>query len=454
MEYVDIAILYEKAARELDVACVIKYLAKQQHGLNVEIVQWPYGFQQAHRLFRPKVVVLPFHYRVMGQEYLYGWQGSIFFNFTWEQLFYSGNIKAKTPRGSFVTDHLIHHAWSDEYAGLLRRQGVPSERIFINGHPAYALYDEPYRRYFKQRSDLALQYGLDPSKKWIFFPENYNWAFYSQAMLQQMITDGQPPDQVFAMRDYAYRSFEAVIKWCETLAKRDGIELVIRPRPATLVEDFVARVLEVISALPDHMHILHQESVREWIMASDVVVSSYSTSLIEASIANKAIYILEPYPIPKSLRQDWHRLVPRVTSEVEFLNVCLNRSGRLAHDRLGTWARSTLLARGDPIQNVVDQLAKICRGESLLPPTPTWQSVTPDVGRPLPRWLIYAYYRLYFEVLRWAPPYFVYWYRRLRGRKPVVGVDPEYEADMVDQDEIQRRVRRWEHVFTDPLANK
>ena len=209
MQDIDIVYLYEKAVRELDVACAIKYMAQHLYGLRIEIVQQNYGYPQAFEEFHPRVVVLPFCYQERSHNaYLLQWRKAVYFNLTWEQLFYPGNRTAKTPRGEFAVNHCLHHAWGDFYADFLRQQGIPNKHIFVNGNPAYALYDEPYRQYFKQRSDLASQHGLDPVRRWIFFPENYNWAFYDESMLQQMIGDGQAPDQVFAMRDFCRQSFE------------------------------------------------------------------------------------------------------------------------------------------------------------------------------------------------------------------------------------------------------
>jgi surface carbohydrate biosynthesis protein len=433
MQEVDIVYLYEKAVRELDVACAIKHQAWQRHGLRVEIVQQNYGYARAFAEFCPRVVVLPFCYQERSNNFIFTeWRKAAFFNLTWEQLFYPGNQAAKTPRGEFAVKHVIHHAWSDFYADLLRRQGVPQPHIFVNGNPAYALYDEPYRRYFKQRDGLASEYGLDPAKPWVFFPENYNWAFYDDAMLQQMVRDGQPAEQVSAMRDFSRQSFEAVIRWCAALADRPGLELIVRPRPATVLQDFVERVRQIISSTPSRMHIIQKETVREWIIASDAVVSSYSTSLIEASIAGKPIYMLEPYPIPASLQVEWHALVPRLKTQADFLQACSNPAGTGRDCQLANWARSTMMAHGDAIWNIADYLARLCRGEIQPPPIPSRKSVTLPGRLPLPPWLLFEYRRIRWKGHRRTPP----------GK-----IHPEYAKDVVGQDEIEQRVSRWNQVL-------
>lgn len=435
MTEIDVVWLYEKALRELDVACAVKVLLERLYGLRVEIVQQNYGSLEAIKNFLPRLVLLPFCYQNTSNNiFLVWWREAIFVNLTWEQLLYPGNRIAKTPRGEFPIHHVLHHAWSKGYADFLKRQGVPAQHIFLNGNPAYALYDEPYRFYFKQRQGLAEQHGLDPSKRWIFFPENYNWAFYSQRMLTQMIEDGQKPEDVTEMREFCMHSFEAVIRWCRALAEHENIEIIVRPRPATGVDDFVKRIKEIIATIPDRMHIHQQETVREWVLASDAVISSYSTSLIESAIAGKASYMVEPYPFPHSLRQGWHELLPHITSRQEFLSILSNATGNEAGKQLGEWARATMLSSGDPIGQLADYIAQLLHGEIYPPPKATRQSVTMPGHDLFPGWFRYGLRKF-----------------RQWGALHIPGVafriPSEDVYDVAVQKEIPQRLEKWEHIL-------
>lgn len=441
MREVDIVLLFEKAAREIDVACALKLILEQRHGLVTEIVQQNYGMPGVfRRMRRPPVVVLPFCYQERSNNaYLVSWHGSTFFNLTWEQLFYPGNAKAKTPRGELAVRHVIHNAWSDVYADLLRAQGVPEEHIFVSGNPAHALYDEPYRRYFKSRTTLAQEQRLDPSRRWVFFPENYNWAFYESSMLEQMVRDGQPAEQVREMRELATRSFEEGMRWCAALAAREGIELVIRPRPATPIEVFRRRIEEVLGTIPPHMSIIQRDSVRDWILASDVVISSYSTSLIEASIAGKPAYIVEPYPLPASLLQAWHQYVPRLRSERELVDACLGDPDGAGQAPLARWARETLMGRGDPILLIADQLARIRHRQVPIPAPAPWRSITLPSNYRLPPRLVFELRRHVINVLRPST------------RRPI---EAELRDDVAAAREVPARVKRWQPILADYLASR
>jgi surface carbohydrate biosynthesis protein len=437
MRDVDVVLLFEKAVREIDVACALKHILARRHGLTAEIIQQNHPDRDLVRGIAPKVVVVPFCYQQRSNNFFFmRWPGAAVFNLTWEQLFYPGNAVAKTPRGEFAVRHVIHNAWSESYADLLRAQGVPEPHIFVSGNPAYALYDEPYRRYFKSRGELASQEGLDAERTWVFFPENYNWAFYERPMLEQMVRDGQPVEQVDSMRDLVTQSFEMAMRWCAALARRGDVEVIIRPRPATPVDVFRRRVEEVLTDIPARISIIQRDTVRDWVLATDVVMSSYSTTLIEASIAGKPAFIVEPIAWPDALRQQWHSLVPRVTTQDEFIAVA---SGRPPPDEdLGRWARSTMLANGDPILLIADQIAAIRRGAVPVPAPAPWRSITLPSRYPLPGRVVYELRRHLRPLL--PPP-----------ASPAV--EAESLEDVAAVREVPDRVRRWQSLLDDYLAS-
>lgn len=432
MQAIDIVYFYEHAARELDVACAVA-AGLRQRGVGVQIVHWPVDFPVAVNRIRPHVVALPFCYSEQSYEALLAyWRGAIFFNLAWEQLFYSGNRSAKTPRGEFSTRHVIHHAWSKEYAAFLQRNGISEQFIFLNGQPAYTLYDEPYRHYFVSRDELAARYGLDSTRRWVFFPENYNWAFYSQTTLEQFIAKGQSPEDVRLMREFCDLSLKAVLTWCAQAVQEENIELILRPRPSTPREEFEAFAHRVLQKIPARMHIIQHESVREWILSSDVVISSHSTSLIEAALAGKTVYMLEPFPIPSALHVDWHDLVARIRIEEDFLKICAGSDLGQEHP-LAKWARETFMSQGDAIRRLVEYLADLVHGEIKAPPFASRQAAVPSLRWIPPAWL-------------WSP------YRRAKqfARFPAThGIEPEYVKDVLPRRLLETKILKWANVIAD-----
>lgn len=430
MREVDVVYLYEHVARELDVACAVT--ARLRHaGVGVEIIHWPTGFPQAVTRIRPRLVVLPFCYTEDSYEALLAyWSESIFFNLTWEQLFYLGNQKAKTPRGEFALKHVIHHAWNEMYKSFLMNNGVEEKNIFLNGQPAYALYDEPYHAYFLSREELAQKYELDPARRWIFFPENYNWAFYSEAIIQQFIRGGQSPEDINIMRVYCERSLQDILQWFVSATQNEKVEIILRPRPSTTIDKFRAVVKNILPDIPAHFHIIQQESIREWILASAVILSSHSTSLIEGAVAGKPVFMVEPHPIPAALKVEWHELLGHLKTCEEICNVC---AGRFAHEdtRLGDWARRTMMGRGDGIQSLARYIADMLSGKTDVPPPPSREVATPS--------------------LKWIPPAWLWSvYRRAKQNVRFSmsnGIEPEFVKDVVSREEVNDRIAKWSRLL-------
>lgn len=431
----DVVLLFEHAARELDVVCAIASLL-QRRGLRTEIVQWPHGYHRVAHIPTPAVVVLPFCYQERSfSTCLLDWREAAFFNLSWEQLFYSGNRKAKSPRGAFAVRHTVHHAWGEFYARWLMEQGVPRENIFINGHPAYALYQPPYSAYFASRADLAAGHGLDSGKRWVFFPENYNWAFYTESTLRRFIDAGQSEADVREMRGFCDRSLRETLTWCADAARSGDVELILRPRPATTLEEFRGFAERVLGPLPSGLHLIQDGTVREWILASDVVVSSHSTSLIEAALAGKPAFMLAPEAMPAALAVDWHRHVARIGSGAEFLRACLDGSGAGVSRRLATWAEERMMACEDPIQNVADHLARLATGRRTRPPVVSRRDAAPPgrLGKlGVPRAVLFEARRLL---------------RRGQRRRPSSKVEPEHLADLASEATIASRIARWDRLL-------
>lgn len=430
---IDIAFLYEKAVRELDVACIIKEMLRADYDLHVEIFQQNYQPEVTVTRFKPRVVVLPFCYQERSNSvFLLGWRDATFFNLTWEQLLYAGNAVAKTPRGEFALKHCIHHAWGETYANLLRQIGVPEQHIYVNGNPAYMLYREPYRRYYRDRASLALEHGLDPNKRWIFFPENYNWAFYDQATLDRFIKDGQGSADVHDLHTFSRRSFVEVMKWLQSVLQENNVEIILRPRPATSPTEFVEAAKNVLGSLPAGLFITQADTVREWILASDIVVSSYSTSIIEASLAGVPVYLLEPFPLPDLLVTEWQKYIPHLRSAGEFAAVVAVSGLHETGSNLKEWASSQLLAHGDPIRNIAEKLAQICSGKAPIPSAPRPEIVTYAGRYRLPWWLVRAYRQLRLHYFASFPNRDVYF---------------EYENDVLALDTVPEKMKRWANVI-------
>jgi hypothetical protein len=173
---IDVLWLVEHVARELDVACAASLRLAQEYGRSVAIEPILGSSARVRASYAPRVVVTPYCYSADDTglwEFVHGWpEPPVFFSLSWEQLYYGAYVAFKAPRDAFARQQVFHHAWGDFFKEYLVNAGVPETGIRVNGQPAYGLFSEPYRRRFKARAELAAQSGVDPSKRWVFFPEN------------------------------------------------------------------------------------------------------------------------------------------------------------------------------------------------------------------------------------------------------------------------------------------
>lgn len=367
---VDVIYFVESVPKELDVACIVRLLAKQRHGLNVEIVSFKDHTPAWLKWKRPRLLVLPTCYYADAwglRRHIGHWPGTPFLNLTWEELFCKANLTWRNPRDGFAQKHVQHHVWGDFYRKFLLSHGVPAEHILVNGHPGYRLYTDPYRRYFPSKEELALKHDLDSAKRWIFLPENYGWAFYTDANIQGRIQDGMDPSIPPILQEYCRSTLKTVLGWCETVSRAADIEMIIRPRPTTPAAEFRSVCQELHGGNLDRVRMIKDGTVNEWILASDVVVSSFSTCLLEAAIAGKPAYMLEPLPLPDPLWSIWNDDADSLTTQEEFQAVCQGKVTVASDQRLYGWAHANLLANGDPIENLVRYIADVCDGKIKLP---------------------------------------------------------------------------------------
>ena len=421
----DIVVFVEHVARELDIACAVKYLAEKREGLTVEIASIVNNLQSILARRQPSVVVLPYslkaaqgalgHIRVT-------WPNAVYVDLAYEQIFWKHQLSKRAPADAFARRHVLHIAWGDFYAEFLQQYGVLNETILTHGNPSYALYRPPYVSYFEPRDVLARKFGLDRGKRWVFVPENYGAAFSG--------------DHARTVQQFAFASLREAVKWWGRAAEAGRAEVIVRPRPTTPAASLAQACREVLGAIPQSLHIIKDGTVREWILASDMVTSSYSTTLIEASVARKPICVFAPLPFPDSMELEWLRLAPRAESLTEFLEFTEGPVSPSTSEPLRAWAERQMMGSGDPISNLVERLGAICRGEG---PIPERQNVGELLltDRASPTQALYRRSRRFAGlVLRWSG---------LRRKRPQLNLIP-YEMDDFDGRDVDLRVSRWEQV--------
>jgi hypothetical protein len=427
--------LVEHVDRELDLLCLLKTLLKGRHGIELKIANF---YADAPLLLSrpaPRLVLTPFFYAtedIVLRDYVAGWPNTRFVNLAWEQLFYPSHQAIKAPRDKFTRKRVTHLAWSQAFVQYLEANGVFPRMTRLVGHGMYRLYGPPYRAYFAGRSELAAEFGLDPAKRWVFVPENYRWAFFTDSKLRRLGKHGVEQTELFEMRDYCRRSMAELVRWSQALAGSGEAEVIFRPRPATSIAELTGFVAETLGGEAPAFRIIKDRSAREWVLASDLTASSYSTVLIEAALAEKAILRVAPEPTPEGLRYDWCDLAPEARDQEGFLEAC-RRADPASADRLRQWAEETFFPAGDPVERLVGVIAEEVRAAHASGEAP----VTAEHGMAMPAWLG--------PIAALSSPLA----RHELFEKHVPGYAfnrSTHEKDLFASSEVERRVRRWRRL--------
>lgn len=361
LKKIDILWLVEHVAREFDVACIVKAMGAR-YGLQIEVRNLYQHICDYLKEFDPAVVVHPYVYFVDGalatEDVFRRWPDAIHVNAAWEQIHYKAHYKIKAPADDIARNKVIHFAWGEFYKNFLADFGVPMNHVRVNGHPAYQLYREPYRHFFCSRQALATRYGLDGDKQWIFVPENYRWAF-AQKKLDFFVSLGGDRDELNELVNFSIPSLKELLKACYSASLRDDVEIIFRPRPAVSTSKIIDFFKKEIGRDLGKIHFIKEGSVREWVLASDQVISSYSTSLLEASVAGKPAWMFEPIPIPEGLHCEWYDSAPRIRSATEFASICSSRRSSI-DSPLVSWVQDNLLPEHDAIEKITFELGELC----------------------------------------------------------------------------------------------
>jgi len=434
----DILLVVEHSARELDIACALKYLLQVRNHLSVQLAD---SFQHTLALRRsvPSIVAYPFFYTSADpaiQQTLSLWRDAIYVNLTYEQIDNRFTRAIRAPKDAFVQKCVFHHVWSDSYADYLQENGVPRNHIFVNGNPSYTLYQLPYSRYFATRDEIARKHGLDLRKRWLFLPDSYGVAFNTDARWQSYIERGRSEAEVQEYRAFAQSSFREVVSWYHKAAQMPDVEVIVRPRPATPQSVFIKACVEALGGIRPKFRIIKEGSVREWVLTSDMVLSPYSTTLIEAAIAGKPIYMVAPRPFPEFVRSAWHDRVTKVDALSALLDAVAQPELPDNWRPLCHWAKDTMLSRGDAIANLADWLAQLCRQDA------TCESSSSLTGSHSPAQI--GWVDIMSETLKREGQPLAQQWRRLAGKAAL----DVHEQDVIRSRDIEMRLSKWAEVLS------
>lgn len=411
---VDVLMFVEHRDRELESAAAIARELRQTHRCSVAIASSVFQPVVAALTIRPRVVVAPSMGHDAGSPLAlcrraFG-ESVVYINLNLEQMLSGANRIYRQPRDEFAKRRLKHFCWGTRFREFLLEHGVTPDNIRVTGRPATRLLMDRVRGGKETvRAALAARFDIDAACKWVYLPLTCRWAFASDYHIRTNVEAGYDPETAVRQRKYVTDTVNEIFRWTVGAVNRlQHAVLILRPHPSVSEEQYTKRFRELFGSVPPRICITKQGNAHDWLVASDVCLTNFSSLALDAASIRLPAYLLAPEPFPDYLWMDWFEGLPIVSSSTEFEHAISDIETPPALH--GAAARATIDTGLDGVVETAAALAEYAR-------TAPWPSrsvfglLTGVVGAPR---------RTFGGLLRWT-------LMRLRVQQLVrAGVRPDY----------------------------
>lgn len=287
----DFLFVYESKVRELESVCLIG-LELEKKGYSIAILCWWEPFSNDE--FVPvKTKVLMAHavykdYSLLRELSFVDGSAKVI-NLQWEQIYSIKDLSKQSAPWKMegLTHEIEHISWGkSNYRKLVEYDGISDQHIHVVGQVSMDFFRPELRKFFLPKEELFQKFDLPLNKKVCLFISSFS--------LINLPNSVQEPELI-ELTNISIDSQRIILDWFEkALDTHDDIVFIYRPHPAEAGN----KRLEMMKKKYDNFHIIVNESVKQWILASDTIYNWFSTSLGEIFFANRGCHILRPIQIP------------------------------------------------------------------------------------------------------------------------------------------------------------
>ena len=294
----DFIIIYERKQRELENDILLK-IELEKRGYTCEVVQYYEGdYFNIFNINPPKVILVPHLY---GNANLYRTfsrfgRANHIVNLQYEQVLSTKWEKLGHHDPKEEAKKAMHICWGEKTKERLVKAGVSSQNLKVLGAPHLDLLRKEYRKPpMDLKQHFSKKYNIDFSKRWILFLSSFTYANISDSRLT--MNEASAGIKLSDFREIHTNSRNEILDWFSKILEHDTKNIFIyRPHPDELMLDPVVKLEKKFP----NFKIIRDQPVKQWINASDVIYSWYSTSVVEAHFLDKPYAILRPLVLPDS----------------------------------------------------------------------------------------------------------------------------------------------------------
>ena len=298
MKAPDFLILYEHTVREYESDLLLK-LELERRGYTAEIRQlldpkrlaWVFGPAAK----RPKVLVASCMYDDAAlNSHVYNNVGRCdkVVNLHWEQMLSDTQEEGDWFNMNGSAKRCVQTCWGQATARRLQAHGMDAKNTPVTGAVMMDFLRPEFAGYFKDKTALCREHGLDPQKRLHLYISSFGYASMNDDEVAELSKMAGTDFTGFARTNR--ESMQKTLQWFdEYLAAHPEVELVYRRHPS----EWNSPALQALAAKRPNFHVIFADSVKQWILAADDISIWMSTAIAEVYMAGKTCFILRPQPI-------------------------------------------------------------------------------------------------------------------------------------------------------------
>lgn len=291
----DFLILYEHTVREYESDLLLK-LELERRGYTAEIRQLL--DEKQWRLFhkdKPAVLVSSCMYDNEAiNSHVYNNIGRCdkIVNLHWEQMLSDTQEQGDWFNMNGNAKKCVQTCWGQRTAQRLQDHGMQAKNTPVTGAVMMDFLRPEFEGYFKSKTALCEEFGLDPQKHLHLYISSFGYASMSESEVAELSRMAGTDFTAFAKTNRV--SMTETLRWFEVyLTAHPEAELVYRRHPS----EWNSPALEELEGKCPNFHVIFADSVKQWIVAANSISVWMSTAIAEVYMAGKSCHILRPVPI-------------------------------------------------------------------------------------------------------------------------------------------------------------
>lgn len=300
MKY-DFLFVYEVKNRELENICLIACELKRR-GYSVCVREtWEKKHHPRRRIYAEVVVTFAL-YGNSQVVYLSSFTRKLrkIVNLQWEQLFSIADEQDEEShrKPENQASKAVFISWGKYNKDMLTDEADLDEcQICEAGHVSLDFLKPRFQGYYLSRDELLSKYKIDGNSKIVLFISSFSYVDLPVSEISASYYNEMAFNPLF-FQQLSVRSQEQVLSWFEKLLQLDSnVILIYRPHPA----ESESELLRIMNEKYQRFYVIGDYSVKQWVLASDIIYTWYSTSIAEVRAAGKVCFVLRPTEIPKDI---------------------------------------------------------------------------------------------------------------------------------------------------------